>query len=193
MLRITSDEWTPSDIACPAEIMDAVIEEDLKHFAGAMTRAGLDPVLKFNGVEMINALSKRYEDDVDGTLAAAELGLTEFSKAANDSDKRLKPMLRRLEQSLVPRDQFETAFKALAKDITDDSPLEVAILNDKDFTAKPAHRGGLSITSDRNSYQRGDTPIFQIPGPSRLKRLICPPIRAPAHPSRSRRSRTYRP
>jgi hypothetical protein len=144
--------------------MDAVIEEDLKRFTGAMTRAGLDPVLKFNGVEMINALSKRYEDDVDGTLAAAELGLTkdEFSKAANDSDKRLKPMLRRLEQSLVPRDQFEAAFKALAKDITDDSPLEVATLNDNDITAKPAHRGGLSITSDRNSYQRGDTPIFTI-------------------------------
>jgi Domain of unknown function (DUF4384) len=148
----------------PTEIMDAVIEEDLKRFTGAVTRAGLDPVLKFNGVEMINALSKRYEDDVDGTLAAAELGLTkdEFSKAANDSDKRLKPMLRRLEQSLVPRDQFEAAFKALAKDITDDSPLEVATLNDKDITAKPAHRGGLSITSDRNSYQRGDTPVFTI-------------------------------
>ena len=148
----------------PNEIMDAVIEEDFKRFTGAMTRAGLDPTLKFNGVEMINTLAKRYEDDVDGTLAAAELGLTkeEFSKAAADSDKRLKPMLRRLEQSLVPRDQFEIAFKALAQDITDDSPLEVVAVNDPNIAAKPAHRSGLSITSDRNSYQRGDTPFFTI-------------------------------
>ncbi|MGH6834131.1 MAG: DUF4384 domain-containing protein [Methylocella sp.] len=148
----------------PTEIMDAVIEDDLKRFAGAMTRAGLEPTLKFNGIEMINALAKRYEDDVDGTLAAAELGLTkdELNKAANDSDKRLKPLLRRLEQGLVPRDQFETAFKALVKDITDDSPLELVAVNDKDIAAKPAHRSGLSITSDRDSYQRGDTPIFTI-------------------------------
>jgi hypothetical protein len=148
----------------PNEIMDAVIEEDFKRFTGAMTRAGLDPTLKFNGVEMINTLAKRYEDDVDGTLAAAELGLTkeEFGKAASDSDKRLKPMLRRLEQSLVPRDQFETTFKALAQDITDDAPLEVAAVNDPNIAAKPAHRSGLSITSDRNSYQRDDTPVFTI-------------------------------
>lgn len=148
----------------PTEIMDAVIEDDLKRFAGAMTRAGLDPTLKFNGIEMINALAKRYEDDVDGTLAAAELGLTkdELNKAANDSDKRLKPLLRRLEQGLVPRDQFEADFKALAKDITDDMPLEIAAVNDKNIAAKPAHRSGLSITSDKNFYQRGDTPIFTI-------------------------------
>lgn len=146
----------------PTEIMDAVIEEDLNRFTGAMTRAGLDPVLKFNGVEMINALAKRHEDEVDGKLAAAELGLTkeELSKAANDSDKRLKPVLRRLEQSLIPRDQFEAMFKDLVRDITDDSPLEVTAVKDKDIKAKPEHRSSLSITSDRDSYQRGDMPIF---------------------------------
>lgn len=148
----------------PPEIMDAVIEADLMRFAGALTRAGLTPALKFNGIEMINALSKRYEDDVDGTLAAAELGLTkeDFSKAANDSDKRLKPMLRRLEQGLVPRDQFETAFKRLAKDITDDVPLDVAAVNESAIAAKPAHRSGLTLISDKNSYQQGDTPTFTI-------------------------------
>jgi Domain of unknown function (DUF4384) len=71
-------------------------------------------------------------------------------------------MLRRLEQSLVPRDQFEIAFKALVQDITDDSPLEVVAVNDTNIAAKPAHRSSLSITSDRNAYQRGDTPIFTI-------------------------------
>ncbi len=54
------------------------------------------------------------------------------------------------------------AFKALAQDITDDAPLEVVAVNDPNIAAKPAHRSGLSITSDRNSYQRGDTPFFTI-------------------------------
>jgi hypothetical protein len=146
------------------DVMDGIIEEDGKRFAGAMTRARLDPKLKLNGVEMINALAKRYEDDVDGTLAAAELGLAkdEFSKAANDSDKRLKPLLRRLEQGLVPRDQFETTFKDIAKDITDDQPVNVAGVDDKDTAAKPAPRASLSVTSDKDFYRQGDTPKFTV-------------------------------
>jgi len=145
-------------------VMDGVIEDDRKRFTGALIRAGLDPTLKLNGVEMINAFSKRFEDDVDAAQAAAELGLTkdEFAKAANDADRRFKPLLRRLDQGLVPRDQFEIVFKDLAKDITDDVPLEVAGVNDKDAAAKPESKGSLSVTSDRNSYRQGDTPRFTV-------------------------------
>jgi len=77
--------------------------------------------LKLNGIEMTNALAKRYEDDVDASLAAAELGLTkeEFAKNLTDADKKFKSLLRRLEQAAVPRDQFETVFLELAPDITD--------------------------------------------------------------------------
>src|SRR5436189_33748 len=48
--------------------MDAQIEADAKRFADALVRAGLEPGLKLNGVEPVNALAKRYEDDVDLTL-----------------------------------------------------------------------------------------------------------------------------
>src|SRR5262249_41015003 len=77
------------------EKMGRLIEDDAKRFADSMTRAGLDPTLKLNGVEMINALSKRYEDDVDAKLAATEFGLTsdEFAKASADADKKFRPFL----------------------------------------------------------------------------------------------------
>jgi len=148
----------------PTNVMDAVIEDDLKRFTSAMTRAGLDPALKSNGVEMINALAKRYEDDVDGTLAAAELGLTkeEFGKNANESDRQNKSLLRRLAQGLVPRDQFEKEFSALSKDITDDEPISVAVVDYKDSAARPSSKPSLSITSDRDSYRQGDKAIFTV-------------------------------
>ncbi len=131
---------------------------------GAVIRAGLDPALKLNGVEMINALAKRYEDDVDAAQAAAGLGRTkdEFAQAAADADRRFKPLLRRLEQGLVPRDQFETAFKALAKDATNDAPVETAGAGIKDAAAKPAHSASLPVTSDKDSYRQGDTPAFTV-------------------------------
>ncbi len=51
---------------------------------------GLDPTLKLNGVEMINAVQKRYEDDLDLTLAAAELGIQvrQFSATGERDFKR---------------------------------------------------------------------------------------------------------
>jgi hypothetical protein len=148
----------------PNDVMDGVLDEDQKRFLGAMRRAGLEPTLKRNGIEMINVLANRYEADVDATLAAAELGLTktEFRNAAEDAAKELRPLLRRLDQSIVPRDHFESAFKALAEDVTDDRPLETAAVPTHDTAARPRHKSGLSLTSDRNSYRQGDTPIFTI-------------------------------
>jgi hypothetical protein len=96
--------------------------------------------------------------------AAAELGLTkdDFAKAVINADMRFKPLLRRLEQGLVPREQFEAAFKTLAKNITDDVPVEVASVKDKDTAAKASPRASLSVTSDKDSYRQGDTPTFTV-------------------------------
>ena len=57
-----------------ADEMDAILAADTARFQNAMRVAGLDPALKLNGVEPINALAKHYEDDIDQTLAAAEFG-----------------------------------------------------------------------------------------------------------------------
>jgi hypothetical protein len=146
------------------EKMDRLIEEDAKRFADAMARAGLDPTLKLNGVEMINALSKRYEDDVDVKLAAAEFGLTsdEFAKVSADADKKFRPFLRRLEQGIVPRDQFEVAFRDLSEELTDDEMVVIAGVGERPPAARPNPGADLALFSDRDAYRQGDTPVFTV-------------------------------
>jgi hypothetical protein len=150
----------------PHDKMDALIEGDGKRFADAMKRAGLDAALKLNGIEMINALAKRYEDDLDLTLAAAELGLTkaQFKEGGADVAKKYRPLLRRLSQGSVPRDAFELAFREIAPDMTD---LKLVQMSGTRPIAQPVVRpvGGsvdLSLTSDQDSYRVGDGPVFTI-------------------------------
>jgi hypothetical protein len=176
----------------PADKMDNIIANDAKKFANAMAAAGLEPTLKLNGVEMINALAKRYEDDLDATLAAAELGMTkaDFLNAAQDADKQFKPFIRRLEQGVLPRDQFEAHFRELAEDVTDEARVGHGIANNKRrpdtakrpveakraepnpyFTekveaARPKRTADLSLTSDRDRYRLGDSPVFTVVSPT---------------------------
>lgn len=148
--------------------MDALIEDDAKRFADAMKRAGLDPTLKLNGVEMINALAKRYEDDLDLTLAASELGLkkSEFNEGVADVDQKFRPLVRRLAQGAVPRDQFETAFREIAPDLTDLKIVAIRNARQPELIARPiVNKDDLSLTSDQDSYRLGDTPVFTIVSP----------------------------
>jgi hypothetical protein len=142
--------------------MDALIEDDTKRFADAMKRAGLDSTLKLNGIEMINALAKRYEDDLDLTLAASELGLTkdEFNKGTTDVEQKYRPLIRRLAQGAVPRDQFESAFGGMAPDMTDLKL--VAIRNARPpqppLTRPIVNRDDLFLTSATSSAIRRYSP-----------------------------------
>jgi hypothetical protein len=113
----------------PIEKMDRIIDGDADRFANAMTRAGLDMKLHLGGVEMINALSDRYEGNVDLVAAAGELGLTpdELRGAVNEIDnKAIKTLARRLGQNaVVPRDEFEQRFIELSTALTDDEEVKV--------------------------------------------------------------------
>jgi hypothetical protein len=151
----------------PHDKMDRVIEDDGRRFTDAMVRAGLDPTLKLNGVEMINALSKRYEDDVDAKLAAVELGMTkeQFTKAGADVDRRFRSFLRRLDQGVLPRDQFETVFRDLSSELTDDVVVAVASPDVRPFTPHPIATADFFLTSDRDIYRQGDAPLFTVAAP----------------------------
>ena len=170
----------------PTEKMDQVIAGDAKRFADAMNRAGLDPALKLNGVEMVTALMKRYENDLDINLAAAELGLSpkDFIEAGRDADKKFRTLVRRLEQGSIPRDQFEVNFASLSGDITDDEVVnlggDAAAANAAGAPAAggaPAGGPGgpgkvaqvakasvtdIAITSDKDVYKLGEGVIFTV-------------------------------
>jgi hypothetical protein len=154
--------------------MDQIIADDAKRFANAMARAGLDPTLKLNGVEMTSALAQRYDEDVDIKLAANELGMSkdEFARLSFDADKKLRLIIRRLEQGLVPRDQFEASFLALSQELADEkvvkAPGAPPVAPGAPPVAAPAvakaeaGKSDLALTSDKDAYKTGDTPVFTI-------------------------------
>jgi hypothetical protein len=148
--------------------LDEVLHEDSKRFADAMVRAGLNPDLKLNGIEMVNALAKRYEDPLDAVLAAAELGMTkvQFEKAVEGASPKQRTMLRRLLQGTVPREEFESRFKDVAEDIADN--LKVVAFKAPDGKAvqvakvATAATDTLLLNSDRSLYKQGQTPVLTV-------------------------------
>lgn len=146
----------------PHARMDALIEADLKQFADAMTRAGLEPALKLNGVEPINALAKRYEDDIDLALAAAELGIDRSRIRSSLVDQKFYTLVRRLEQGAVPRDQFAMSFREMAAALTDQRIAHIAGRRARERLSEADRTEELSLTSDADFYRPGDGPVFTI-------------------------------
>jgi hypothetical protein len=158
------------------ERMDKLLDADAKRFQDAMYRAGLDPNLNLNGIEMITALSQRYEQDVDLTMAAAELGMTkdEFQRATSGGFKpELIPTIRRLQQNSLPRDQFEAKYRQLAE-LGDEEPIDDGAPANEDKSdkekaedkkngvAKVKTDVDLALTSDKDVYKLGETPTFTV-------------------------------
>ena len=110
----------------PADRMDALLADDTRRFRGAMERAGLNPNLKWNGIEVIASLAVKYENPVDLTLVAAELGMKpDELRSASQGSARANQLMRRLAQGPVPRDQFEGEFARLVPEVTPDEVLEL--------------------------------------------------------------------
>ena len=150
----------------PQAAMDTLLANDAKRFRDAMARAGLDPALTLNGVEMINALAKRYENDVDLTAAAAEFGLdAENFRGRALSSGRFRLLLRRLEQASVPRDQFELAFRDLAAQLPDFRVVAIPSMATPLALSRPLPNNELSLISDSSAYDRGAAPTFTIASP----------------------------
>jgi hypothetical protein len=170
------------------EEMDAILSSDLQVFLDAMTRAGLGvkgpdgKVLRdengnprfpnLNGVEMINALAKRYEDDVEQRLAAAEYGQTadEFAASiAGAGDPDATRIGRRLDQGTVPRDTFEKLYGQIVDNVSDLEMIDLADLAGAGVgtatVARPvtdSRTFDLSLVSDRSNYKVGDQVTFTV-------------------------------
>lgn len=112
----------------PQEKMDSLFDDDIRRYANAMGRAGLDPDLRLNGVEMITAMSNRYDSDLDLPTVATELGLTisDYNQSVDEAAGKFRPLLRRLTQGKISRDDFERNFRDLADGLTDLALLPVS-------------------------------------------------------------------
>ncbi|MDQ0392357.1 DUF4384 domain-containing protein [Labrys monachus] len=150
--------------------MDALIGEDFDRFNAAMKRAGLDPTLKLAGVEMTNALFKRYEDDLSLRRAAAEYGFQPdaFKEHFIEAGPEAIALMRRLDQGIVPRDQFEALFIKFVEGATEDRVIDVSSLEGAQKVAEPIFKpssGGsfdLQLTADKSVYRQNDAAVLQV-------------------------------
>ncbi len=106
----------------PKEEMDNIIAGDRKRFIDALERAGLDPKIKHvvDG-EPVNALSNRYERDLDLNTAAGEFGVN-----LDDVEDRLRgggqvggSFASQLKTGTVQRDIFESEYANLLEFVVD--------------------------------------------------------------------------
>jgi hypothetical protein len=183
--HVTADRTFPKSVRDAVDAlyptndeMDQVLAADALKFHNAMVEAGLDPTLKLNGVEMINALAKRYENDIELKLAAAEFGQDEkqfVDSLGGAADPEATRLGRRLQQGLVPRDGFETEFKDLVERVSDLQSLDMKKLLGGGAGAAPPPEVAkptrpitdkrdfdLSLISDNSSYKVNDHPTFTV-------------------------------
>lgn len=172
-----------------AETMKRFLDEDQVAWSAAMKRAGLDPSLTLNGVEMINALTDLYErQDLTMRAAAAEFGLQQdtFQEALGAAGGEAFALKRRLDQGLVPRDHFEAIFASLVPQVSEAEVLTVAAASASSETAaKPEKKkkeekptvvaakpeakdrlnsGSFHLTlfSDKSSYKVHEHAVFTL-------------------------------
>jgi Domain of unknown function (DUF4384) len=156
----------------PKEEMDKIIESDRKRFLDALVRAGLDPKSKHGtDGEPVNALSNRYERDVDLKAAASEFGV---------DPEKLETYLRgggqiggsfaaQLAQGTVQRDIFEAEFGNLldfvvdAKFITPGKPaFNYAEVKSHEKRETPISEFKVTLHSDRAAAKVGDPAYFTV-------------------------------
>ena len=149
--------------------MDAMIDDDFVRFNTAMKRAGLDPTLKLNGVEMTNALYRRYEDDLSLRRAAAEYGFAPdaFKEAFIQGGPQAIALMRRLEQGIVPRDQFEALYSKFVETTGEDSLIDTSALDGgtkvaEAITPPATTTFDLQVTADKTDYGVGEKAVFQV-------------------------------
>ncbi len=158
--------------------MNHRLEADAKRYADALTAAGVNMNAKAEGVEMVNALSKRFEDNLNAKLAAAEVGMTEaaFMDRLDAAGGQAHDLKLRLQQDLVPRDQFVSLFAPLVNTINDDGDKAIDLTKVAVQTATTpevvAHEGkkapqtsktfDLAFYANATAYRVGDHVTFTL-------------------------------
>ncbi len=162
-----------------AATLKRLLDEDQATWRAAMKRAGLDPSLNLNGVEMINALSDLYErQDLTMRTAAAEFGLlqADFQNALGAAGGEAFALKRRLEQGLVPRDHFEAVYASLVPQVSEDEVIVVAAAATSETPEKPAEGAAkpdakdrlnsgsfnIALFSDKSSYKVKEHAVFTV-------------------------------
>ncbi len=171
-----------SDLYPTNDEMDKIIQSDKTHFQGALVLAGIDPQLKYNGVEVINALSDHFERELDLKAVAAEYGVTvdELKIRMASAGGPSASMVVRLQLGTVQRDEFQDVFGDYVEHIIDAKFITPytpeAVVHTAQYVApEPVHTDTattyvapatgtirLDLYADKTSYRKGDKPTFTV-------------------------------
>jgi hypothetical protein len=149
-----------------SDAVTAVLAADRKAASGAMRRIGIDPELTLDGVAPVAALVRAFTHPVDGTRAAAELGvgLDRLRTLADGSSDPAAILARRLVQGLVGRAEIEARAGELIAAL--ELPQAAAVREragkrprpPAEHAAGPTHLdAGLVLYSDKSRYRQGDS------------------------------------
>jgi hypothetical protein len=152
--------------------MDKIIDQDRKRFIDALEKAGLDPKAKHGtDGEPVNALSNRYERDVDIKAAAAEFGAdpektAQFLRGGGQIGGSFAAQLT---QGTVQRDIFEAEFANLVEFVVDakyiapgQSAYNYAEVKSFEKRATPVSEFKLTLHSDKPTAKVGDPAFFYV-------------------------------
>jgi hypothetical protein len=155
---------------------DRLLAKDRDRFIAAVKLAGLDPQLKNGNEEVINALSNRYERDVDLKTAAAEFGVTveTVSKYLQSASSIGASFASQLELGTVQRDIFEAEFGGLVENVMDATSIQPSPntpryndLKEKEVITVATSEAfsnelTVSVTANDATAKPGDKPVFTV-------------------------------
>ncbi len=148
-----------------AQTMKRLLDEDQVAWRNAMKRAGLDPSLTLNGVEMINALSDLYErQDLTMRAAAAEFSMPQktFEDALGAAGGEAFALKRRLDQGLVPRDHFEGIFATLVPQVSEAEVLKVAAVETSGESSGSTEKKEETVAAKPEAKDRLNSGTFHL-------------------------------
>ena len=126
------------------DAMTKRLDSDAKHYLDSLTLAGININVKADGVEMVNAMSRRFEENLTATMAAAELGMQKdaFLERLNAAGGFAYDLKLRLQQDIVPRDQFVSLYAQLVNAINDEGDRAIDLTKLGHADAVPPYTGG---------------------------------------------------
>jgi hypothetical protein len=154
------------------EDMNKLIEGDRKRFVGALQRAGLDPKLRHGtDGEPVNALSNRYERDVDLKTAASEFGVdpAKIETYLRGGGQIGGSFAAQIAQGTVQRDIFEVEFADLVEFVVDGKYIapgkpayNYADVKQHEVVATPISEYKVTLHSDKPYAKVGDKAFFTV-------------------------------
>ena len=154
------------------EDMNKLIENDRKRFISAEIKAGIDPKLKHQSDgEPVNALSNRYERDVDLVTAASEFGVSagKILEYLAHGGQIGGSFAAQIAQGTVQRDIFEVEFANLVEFVVDGKYIaphapaySYAEVKKEEVVATPISEYKITLHSDKPSAYVGDKAYFTV-------------------------------